>query len=87
MGEVIPFPTNTDRHAERLATLSARARDTGSANVHAIRARNAAIIEAVDDGHPQKRVADWCGLRPSSITRILALPSYGADESSDDLAA
>lgn len=77
MGEVLPFPD----HAERVARLASRARDSGEAHTHNIRARNRAIVDAVDDKQPQNRVAQWANLKPSSITRILALPDY--DELND----
>ena len=76
MGEVIQFPSYSDR----LGRLSQRERDTKEAHQHALRARNRAIVEAVDEGHAQYRVARACNLKPASITRILALPSYDADD-------
>lgn len=85
MGDVLQFPT----HKARLVGLSDRERDTRDAHRHALRARNRAIVEAVDDGYAQNRVAADCGMKPSSITRILALPSnYDHDEASvsDDAA-
>lgn len=79
MGDVVQFPT----HRAKLVGLAARERDTRSAYVHALRARNRAIVEAVDEGYPQKRVAEACGLKPPSITRILSLPSYDEDTFGD----
>lgn len=81
VGDVLQFPT----HKARLVGLSQRERDSRQAWTHDLRARNAAIVEAVEDGYAQNRVAADCGLKPSSITRILALPDYSG-ASFDDAA-
>ena len=70
----------------RLEAAATVARDADKAAKLAHQARNAIIVEAVDEGVPQTTVADWAGFkRPGRITAILA--NFHAVEDEEDEAA
>jgi len=83
VGDLLHFP----KHAPKLRALSERERDSKAIHRHDLLMRNRAIVEAVEDGDPQNQVAKVCGLKPSSITRILGLPASALELYEGDDAA